>query len=225
LIKEAFASGETMALAKMKACEILGVRENDAEFEVVQMPSPKVFGIFGGQLAQVRAKVKPSFSHLVKECLNDLLYYMDMKDFKIEVKEEHDGICCAKVNGEEISYILGKHGKTLDAVQYIIGLLVNNSSSIVENKSFCKIRLDAGNYRERREKTLRMLGRKLAYKALSTHKEVRLEPMRSYERKVIHDTIQSIDGVYSWSEDLNENRHVIISENRNSNEEAMFQND
>ncbi|MDR1627423.1 MAG: Jag N-terminal domain-containing protein [Oscillospiraceae bacterium] len=218
MIKEAFASGETMALAKMKACEILGVHENDAEFEVVQMPSPRMFGIFGGQLAQVRAKIKPSFSHVIKECLSDLLYYMGMKDFEVEIEEECSNVCYAKINGGEINYILGKHGKTLDAVQYVIGLLVNNSSSSVENKSFCKIRLNAGDYRERRKKTLVMLGKKLAYKVLNTHKDIKLEPMRSYERKVIHDTIQGMEGVYSWSEGLNEDRHVIISENKNNKE-------
>lgn len=209
MIKEAFASGETIALAKMKACEILNVKEDDAEFEIIQMPSPKMFGIFGGQLAQVRAKINPSFSYVVKECLGDLLYYMGIKNFEIEVEEINE-VCYVKVSGKEINYILGKHGETLDSIQYIIGLLVNNS---IENKNFCKIRLDAGNYRDRRKKTLEMLGRKLAYKALNTHKNIELEPMRSYERKIIHDTIQSIDGVYSWSEGLNDERHVIISEN------------
>ena len=208
MIKETFASGETIALAKMKACEILNVKEDEVEFEIIQMPSPKMFGIFGGQLAQVRAKINSSFSNITKDCLGDLLYYMGIKDFEIEVEESND-ICYATVNGKEINYILGKHGETLNSIQYIIGLLVNNS---IENKSFCKIRLDAGNYRNRRKKILEMLGRKLAYNVLNTHENIELEPMRSYERKIIHDTIQNIDGVYSWSEGLNDERHVIISE-------------
>ena len=101
MIKEAFASGETIALAKMKACEILNVKEDDAEFEIIQMPSPKMFGIFGGQLAQVRAKINPSFSHVVKECLGDLLYYMGIKNFEIEVEKINE-VCYVKVSGKEM---------------------------------------------------------------------------------------------------------------------------
>ena len=210
MIKEAFASGETIALAKMKACEILGVNESDADFEIIQKPSPKMFGIFGGKLAQVRAKVNPPFTGLLKENLSDLLSYMGMKDFELEINKQED-VCYAKITGENINYIVGKHGETLDSMQYIVSLLINND---VESKKFCKVRLDAGNYRERRKKALEMLGEKLAYKALNSDKDIALEPMRSYERKIVHDAIQNIDGVYSWSEGMDEDRHVIISKNR-----------
>ena len=70
--------------------------------------------------------------------------------------------------------------------------------------------VNTGNYREKREKTLEILGRKLAYKAIKTGRKTSLEPMNPYERRIIHTSVQKVNGAISWSEGENAARHVVI---------------
>lgn len=215
MIKEAFASEETVALAKKKACDILGVSEELIEFEVLQMPERKKLGLFGGKLAQVRAYVKLSPEEKTKEFLKEVLYYMGLESLKVEIDRQQDGECVVDIKGDDIKYIVGRHGETLDALQYLCSVVANNTGS-----SFCKIRVNAGDYRERRKKALEALARRMAYRASETGKKVELEPMRSYERKIIHTVISEMAGVYSWSEDYDDKRHVVIAPGNNSRYEV-----
>ena len=69
---------------------------------------------------------------------------------------------------------------------------------------------NTGNYSEKREKTRESLGRKLAFKAIKTGKKTSLEPMNPYERRIIHTSVQKVNGAISWSEGENASRHVVI---------------
>lgn len=205
MIREAFASEETIALAKMKACEILGVSEKDAEFEIIQMPEKKKLGFFGGKLAQVRAYIKETVAEKAKNYVKDILFYMGLESLDVDVTLKGESECFIKVTGDDVKYIVGRHGETLDAIQYIVGIVANKDSD-----KLCKIRIDAGDYREKRKKVLESLGRRTAYTAISTGQKIELEPMRSYERKIVHSAIQSINGASSWSEGEDSNRHVVV---------------
>ena len=120
------------------------------------------------------------------------------------VKEDENG---AEINleGEGIGYVIGRRGDTLNALQYLTGLVANH----VEN-NYYRISINTGNYREKREKTLEILGRKLAFKASKTGAKTALEPMNPYERRIIHTAVQKVRGATSWSEGENMNRHVVI---------------
>ena len=207
MVKEAFASEETVALAKKKACDILGVSEDLISFEILQMPERKKLGLFGGKLAQVRAYIKESPEERAKEFLKEVLYYMGLETLNVEIGAKKDGECEIDIKGDDVKYIVGRHGATLDALQYLCSVVANN----VDSNNFCKIRLNAGDYRERRKKVLEALGRRMAYRAEETGRKVELEPMRAYERKIIHTVVSEMDGVYSWSEGFDENRHVVIA--------------
>ncbi|MGN1051247.1 MAG: RNA-binding cell elongation regulator Jag/EloR, partial [Acutalibacteraceae bacterium] len=129
---------------------------------------------------------------------------LELSDIKMTVKEEKDG---AEINleGESIGAVIGRRGDTLDALQYLTGLVANH----VDN-SYYRITLNTGNYREKREKTLEILGRKLAFKAVKTGMKTSLEPMNPYERRIIHTAVQKVNGAVSWSEGERINRHVVI---------------
>ena len=107
--------------------------------------------------------------------------------------------------GPDVGSLIGKRGQTMDAIQYL--------SSIVQNKDgekHIRVIINAEKYREKREKTLQLLARKMADKAVRVGKNVRLEPMNPYERKVIHSTLQYNPRVTTRSEGVEPNRRVII---------------
>ena len=91
--------------------------------------------------------------------------------------------------------MIGHRGETLDALQYLSGLVANH----VDN-SYYRITLDIGNYREKRRETLEALGKKMAAKAVRTGRNTSLEPMNPYERRIIHTAVQTVEGAKSWSE-------------------------
>ena len=104
-----------------------------------------------------------------------------------------------------MSILIGRRGETLDALQYLAGLVSNH----VEN-SYYRVTLDIGNYREKRRETLEVLGRKIAAKAVRTGRNTSLEPMNPYERRIIHTAVQTVEGAKSWSEGEDLGRHVVI---------------
>ncbi|GHV24528.1 Jag protein [Clostridia bacterium] len=207
MIKEVFATDETLALAKKKACEMLGFEEKFVDFEVMQFPEKKRLGFFGGKMAQVKATIRTTPAKKAIEFLKEIFYYMGLEDMEIEVTNEKSEICDLKIIGSNVKFVVGYHGETLDSLQYLAGFVANN----IDKKNFCKIRLEAGDYRENRKRVLENLGRRMAYKVLNLQQRLTLEPMRSYERKIIHEVIQAIPDVYSWSEGLDSFRHVVIS--------------
>lgn len=208
MISEVFVSAETIALAKEKACKMLDVTEDKVEFEIRQFPSKKVLGMFGGKSAQIKAALKKSEAEKAVEFLKEIFFYMGLENLNVEIVNSNSEECELKIDGDGVRYILGHHGDTLDALQYIAGLAANEKNI---TKPFCKVRLEAGDYREKRKKTLEALAQTLAQRAMSTGKKQSLEPMRAYERKIIHTFISTLDGVKSWSEGENSSRHIVVS--------------
>lgn len=204
MIKEAVATGETVEQAFEKACEILGVESHEAEFEILEMPVKKTFGLFGGSPAKVRAFIKSSPAQSAAEYLKKVVSAMGLRDIEVSIQEEESGAQLS-LTGEDIGFIIGHRGETLDALQYLAGLVANH----VEN-TYYRITLDIGNYREKRKETLEVLGRKMAAKALKTGRNCSLEPMNPYERRIIHTAVQEVEGAKSWSEGEDLARHVVI---------------
>lgn len=219
MVNEVFASEETVALAKQKACDMLGVSENQVEFEILQHPSKKMFGMFGGKEAQVKAVLKKSVSQKALNYLKEVLFYMGFPDFSTEILNESPEECEIKIDGDGLGFIVGKHGETLDSLQYLVSIVANDKN---KGKDFCKIRLEAGNYREKRRKVLENLGKHLATKAVNFKKRISLEPMKAYERKIIHTSVDEVDGACSWSEGEGEYRHVVVApKDKDKNEEEI----
>ena len=204
MIKEAFGIGETINLAQDAAKKELGDEYQDVKFEVIQMPTKKTLGLFGGKPAKVRAFVEISPGAVAAEYVEDVLQEFGLKDFEIEVKENEKS-AELQITGDRISPIIGRRGKLLDDIQYLAGLVANSGE-----KEYFSLTINAGDYRGRREKTLENLAQKVASKVLKRGSRVVLEPMSPYERRVIHLAIENIDGVKSHSEGEGLNRHIIV---------------
>ena len=118
---------------------------------------------------------------------------------------EHDSGAELTITGEDASVVIGHHGETLSALQYLVGLVANHVQ-----ESYYRITLNTGNYREKREQTLIHLAKRMANKAVNTGRRQPLEPMNPYERRIIHTAVQEVEGATSWSEGVDMNRHVVI---------------
>ena len=128
--------------AKELIARELGVTEDAVVYEVLQEPGKKVLGLFGGAVARVKGTVKQSAAQAAKAYLTDVLTGMGATDFTICVAEEDNG-CVLTLDGENLGFIIGRRGDTLDALQYLTGLVANR----VDN-AYYRVTLDIGNYRE-----------------------------------------------------------------------------
>lgn len=204
MLREAIETGDTVELAFEAACRTLGVQSHEAEFEILEMPVRKTLGLFGGSPAKVRAYIKISPAQVAADYLKTVLEQMGMSALEISI-EEVEGGAVLNLEGEGTGFIIGRRGETLDALQYLSGLVANH----VDN-SYYRVTINTGNYREKREKTLEILGHKMAMKAVKTGRNWSLEPMNPYERRIIHSAVQTVNGAKSWSEGEDLNRHVVI---------------
>lgn len=144
----------------------------------------------------------------IKE-VNDLLQVIFEKlDMEAQISttiDKDERLICINVSGEDTGDIIGKRGQTLDAIQYLVSLVVNKKQD-----TYYRVKLDTNNYRERRQKTLENLAKNMASKVKKTRKKVTLEPMNPYERRIIHAYLQSDKFVTTKSEGEEPNRRVVI---------------
>ncbi len=197
-------SGKTVEEAISLALEQLDVSEDQVEIEILQENSSK--GILGLK-KEKEAKVKVTLHDYAIEIANDFLgeLFDKMKlDVKINIEEVEEKL---KVNieSEKSGIIIGRHGETLDAIQFITSIVVNRNNPIYK-----KVIIDTEGYRDKREQTLENLANRLAKKAIDTQKSVSLEPMNPYERRIIHATLQKNDKIETYSVGEEPHRKVII---------------
>ena len=206
--KQVTIEAETVEAAREQAAQQLGVAEEALTFEVLQEPQKKKLGLFGGVPAIVKATLAQpdgAPAEKAREYLQNVLTQMGAQDITVEV-EEKEGGCTLKLNGEHVSFIIGRRGETLDALQYLTGLAANHCA-----EGYYRVNIDVGDYREKRAAVLVNLANKTARQVLKTTRKSSLEPMNPYERRIIHTAIQEIEGVTSWSVGSDDRRHVIIA--------------
>ena len=129
---------------------------------------------------------------------------------KIEVAMEkfinkNDGSVTFKLHGQDMGILIGKHGQTLDSLQYLTNLVANKTSN-----ERVRVIIDVEDYRDRRIETLTRLANRLADKVKRTGERVALEPMNPHERKIIHMALQGDRRVTTLSEGDDPYRHVVI---------------
>ena len=142
----------------------------------------------------------------IKEFLSQVFGAMNM-DVEIIVKEAAEkDMLDVELKGDDMGVLIGKRGQTLDALQYLTNLTLNKHSD-----RYIRVKMDTENYRERRKATLENLAKNLASKAKRTGKDVELEPMNPYERRIIHYALQGDKAVETHSVGEEPYRHVVIT--------------
>jgi len=211
LIKEATASAASAQEAVEAAKKALCAPENaDVQTEIigVEEEKKKVLGLFGGSPAKFTAKAwydESPYSN-VENYICAILTSLGVENPAISFEEADDELKITLDCGDDYGSVIGRRGETLDAIQYLVRLVVNKGS-----EGYTRVSLNIGDYREKRENTLRALARKNAAKVKKYGRNVVLDPMNPYERRIIHTTIQEIEGVSSHSVGSDDGRKVVIT--------------
>lgn len=135
--------------------------------------------------------------------LNNILSGLGCENTSIKADVSENGAVII-LEGEGLGALIGRRGETLDALQHLVSLAAKGGGS------YFKITLNVGDYREKRERTLIDLAKRISEQVLRTSRSRTLEPMSPYERRIIHTTVQGIEGVVSSSVGEGDNRRVVI---------------
>ena len=144
----------------------------------------------------------------VADLLYEVVTRMGFQDVEIDWEEREDHVRYF-VEGAELGALIGRHGSTLEALQYLVGV-INSRRGLVEHK----IIVDIEGYRERREARLRRLAQRTANEALREGQEIALEPMSAGDRRVIHLALSTNASVTTFSEGDDPDRCVIVAPRR-----------
>ncbi|MDR9798319.1 RNA-binding cell elongation regulator Jag/EloR [Aeribacillus pallidus] len=220
-MREITSTGQTVEDAVKKALKELNVEQEQVDIRIIDEGKKGLFGIFGQKPAIVHVKLKETSE--LKDALlkwnenTDLNPLDEAKNFLEQVIKEM-GITASvdikleektayfNIKGENLAILIGKRGQTLNSLQYLTQLVANKTAT-----DYVHIILDAENYREKRRETLTQLAVKLADKVVKTNKEFSLEPMPSFERKIIHSTLMEDERVQTYSVGTEPNRYVVIA--------------
>lgn len=208
--QEIIVTGKTVEAAVAEGAKNLGVDSSSVAYEVIEAPKKGFLG-FGEVPAKVKIIYSPAPENVGLAFVNTVI-----KDMGISAEAELSAIAGGKreylinISGEGASALIGHHGETLDALQYLVNLAANRREDD-ESGNYTRITIDVENYRAKREDTLRRLAKKTADKVLKYKRNITLEPMNSYERRIIHSEIQNINGVSTNSIGADNNRRVVVS--------------
>lgn len=196
-------TAKTVQEAINLALEELGAQRDDVEIEVIDEGTKGIFGI-GSKYAKVQVVLKSSRSDDGVIFLKNVFSKMNV-EVEIEKIEDEESILL-KITGVDSGIIIGRRGETLDALQYLTSLVVNKQSD-----EYKRVTVDIENYRQKREETLVKLADRLAERVVRYRKNVTLEPMNPYERRIIHSTLQNNKLVETHSVGEEPNRKVVIT--------------
>lgn len=201
--------GKTYEEALESALTELNASKENVEVEVLEEGSKGLFNLFRAKKSRLRVTLKNDIKENGKVFLEDILEKMKIKA-DVEVSEK-DGSLTFNISGENIGAIIGYRGETLDALQYLLSLVVNKEHDI----PYKRVILDSENYRKKREETLKRLAEKTAYKVLKNGRPFKLESMNPYERRIIHSALQGREDIITYSEGEEPHRRIVVDMKKN----------
>ncbi len=205
--QELIFTGKTVEAALEEAGKKLNCEPESINYEVIEQGGGGFLGI-GATPAKIKVEHTVAGEVIAREFIDTLLENM-------EIHADVDMIATRKsdrqinIVGDEAGILIGHHGDTLEALQYLTNLAANKREED-ESRDYVHITVDVENYRSKREATLRALARRMASKVAKNGKSVMLEPMSPYERRIIHSEVQSIEGVSTNSVGVDSGRRVVI---------------
>ena len=212
--REVIVFGRTVEEAIENGLKELGVTADKAEYEVIENAKKGFLG-FGETPAKVKVICNVNAGmkavEFVKKLVNNIGLDVEVKAEQINGKDTK-----ITLEGESAGMLIGHHGETLDALQYLANLTANKSEDD-EKGNYSKVTVDIENYREKREETLRTLARRMAARVRKNNRNITLEPMNPYERRIIHSEVQNIEGVSTYSIGADDNRKIVICPEERAN--------
>ncbi|SIS54578.1 RNA-binding cell elongation regulator Jag/EloR [Salimicrobium flavidum] len=196
------ATRSTVKEAVQSALSELQATEDQVDVDVLDEGKKGFLG-FGAKPAIVKVTKKKDLEQQTATYIQKVAAQMGLT-VKVETKRNSRDIH-AEISGNDIAKLIGKRGQTLNALQYLTQVAINR-----ETDQFVSVMLDAEGYRERRKETLKQLAERKAHQALTRSRQVELEPMPSYERKIIHAALHRDSRVETDSAGKEPNRSVVI---------------
>lgn len=196
-------TGKTVEEALRLALIELEATEDEVKVEVLEEGAKGLSKIFSRKEAKIKVELKEPAIRIAEEFLYEILENMNILA-KLKSRIEGKNLYI-DMEGKDMAVLIGRRGQTLDSLQYLISLVVNKN-----REEYLRIVLDTENYRKKRKETLEKLAHKLAYKAKKLRRDIVLEPMNPYERRIIHATLQSNPSVSTRSQGEEPYRKVII---------------
>jgi spoIIIJ-associated protein len=208
--------------AVRKACEELGVSEDKLEVEVLSFGSTGIFGLVGAKKAKIKvvlpgeppqerveeeipeAKEEGSVAETAQKSLEDILAYI-ADDATVKATESTDGDISLRIEASNPAILIGRHGKTLDALQYIVRKIVRKQLNAKERISF-----DVGGYRDRRKESLTQLALRLGAKVKRSGRPATINPMNAYDRRIVHIALKDDASVRTQSKGGGAFRKLVI---------------
>lgn len=198
-------TGKTIEEAVALALSELGVSIDRINYEVLEAPSRGFLGIIGTKLAKIRVTVKPLDPMQVAQDFLEEIFCLMKLEIQIEKIATLDSTIF-NIRGNDLGILIGKHGQTLDALQYLTNLTANRDA-----EAKVRIVLDVEDYRQRRTDTLNRLANRMADNVKRRGEKVVLEPMSSNERKIIHMALQNDQRIVTYSEGEEPYRKIVIA--------------
>lgn len=200
-------TGKTVDAAVNKALEALNATLEEAEIEVLEDGAKGIFGL-GSKDAKVRVSVPEKGSaEKAKSFVSMILDKMGL-DATVTAEENEDTVNL-EIEGENMGLVIGRRGDTLDAISYLTTLVANKGQ-----EKHTRIVIDTENYREKRKSTLESLARRMASVAIRQRRNVTLDPMNPYERRIVHEALQGNENITTFSVGDDPYRKVVISPKR-----------
>lgn len=204
--KEAKTVDEAIRLA----LDELNIELEDADVEILEEGSKAKLGIFGGKGAKVKVTVNIPDTKIVGNFLDEIINRSkgeeDYPKYIItEETEEGTSVIKVQISGNDVSHLIGRHGETLYAINYIANLLINKNK-----EDFKRVYIDVENYRKHREETLISIANRTADRVVKYKRPVSLDPMPASERRIIHAALQGNRNVITESQGVEPNRSVVV---------------
>lgn len=137
--------------------------------------------------------------------LQDILKYFNVGEVTIDEYEGDEGELILDITGDDLAILIGRHGRTLDALQFVV------SAITVRSMGFrYPVIVDVEGYKGRQREKLESIARSTANKAASQHRSVKMRPMTPYERRIVHIALRDDDRVDTASEGEGSARHVVV---------------
>ena len=205
--EEITVTGKTIDEAISNAREQIGAEVEDMEYDIIEFPKKGLLGI-GSSPAVIKVTYTVPDPNPALGFLTSLTDALQL-DVKVSAEDGDEGEMKLTVEGDGAGVLIGHHGETLDALQYLTSLA--NARGALGDNAKRRIILDIEGYREKRAETLRALARRMSARVLKYKRSVTLEPMNPYERRIIHSEVQNIEGVTTHSVGVDAERRIVIT--------------
>ncbi len=212
--------GKTKEEALGKACEEFGLSEDQLDVEVLSYGSTGIFGLVGVKKAKIKvtlpesleggveepypaAKTNEEVAEIAKRTLEEIISFI-AEGASVSVETNADSVKL-KVEGGNSALLIGRHGRTLEALQYIVQRVAQK-----ERRGRLRISVDVEGYRDRRKTSLTQLALRLGEKVKRSGKPATISPMNAYDRRIVHVALKDKSSVRTQSTGTGSHRKLVI---------------